>query len=109
MMEYSNDRIDKALDLLEKGIHDEVMEEVKRELRGGEDSQYYASIGIRTGAGTSPLDVDLVWGMDLMRTINIRDEMLEHFGDDPEGSAEEIKATAAELRALANELEALQS
>lgn len=107
-MSFSNEKIRAALELLEQGIRDEVLLDVKASLEGGGAGRFssYLYMPIKVAAGRQ-LVVRLKFEDEEVAVLDIREELLAILGDDPLHYAEQIKAAAQELRSLADEVLAL--
>lgn len=107
-MSFSNEKTRAALELLEQGIRDEVLLDVKASLEGGVSGRFgsYLYMPAKVAAGRQ-LMVRLKFEDEDVAALDIREELLEVLGDDPLHYAEQIKAAAQELRSLADEVLAL--
>lgn len=61
---------------------------------------------------TDPLDVEFYWdekGFGSIAKVNLREEYLEVFNDDPSRYADQMPGVVASLRGLADEIEAIHA
>lgn len=106
-MHYDNKQIETALRMLEQGIREEVLKDVRDDfLRDGNGT--YLCMPITMGeVDASPLEVKLVLDEKAVKTFSVREELLNEFCSDIEENAGRIELTVSALRQLADELAAL--
>lgn len=107
-MGFSNEKTRAALELLEQGMRDEILDQVKESLADGVSGLFssFLYMPVEIEGGESPLNVRLNFEGGDVAMLNVRDELLE-LAQDPENCPGRIRLTVEALRALADELSAL--